>query len=51
MQRLSCLRYISLFLLLVQSQISYAQLPPNQPEQDCFGALPICNDIYIQTDC
>ncbi|MEO1448990.1 MAG: PKD domain-containing protein, partial [Bacteroidota bacterium] len=29
---------------------SWAQLPPNQPEQDCFGALSICQDVYIQTD-
>ncbi|MEM7656553.1 MAG: PKD domain-containing protein [Bacteroidota bacterium] len=25
-----------------------AQLPPNQPEQDCFLALPVCQDIYVQ---
>ncbi|MEM6800750.1 MAG: PKD domain-containing protein [Bacteroidota bacterium] len=27
-----------------------AQLPPRQPEQDCFGALSICQDIYFQAD-
>ncbi|GAB4405517.1 MAG: hypothetical protein OHK0039_06600 [Bacteroidia bacterium] len=26
----------------------YAQLPPNQPEQDCFAALSVCQDIYVQ---
>ncbi|MEL6676395.1 MAG: PKD domain-containing protein [Bacteroidota bacterium] len=26
----------------------WAQLPPNQPEQDCFNALPVCQDIYFQ---
>lgn len=27
-----------------------AQLPPRQPEQDCFGALSICQDVYFQPD-
>ena len=26
----------------------FAQLPPNQPEQDCFNAIPVCNAIYNQ---
>ncbi|MDX2286430.1 MAG: PKD domain-containing protein [Bacteroidia bacterium] len=26
----------------------FAQLPPNQPEQDCFGAISICQDVYVQ---
>lgn len=27
-----------------------AQLPPNQPEQDCFNAIPVCQNIYSQTN-
>lgn len=30
--------------------ISWAQLPPNQPEQDCFSAIPVCQDIYTQNN-
>ena len=26
----------------------WAQLPPNQPEQDCFNAIPVCQNVYIQ---
>ena len=26
----------------------YGQLPGNQPEQDCIGAIPVCQDIFIQ---
>ena len=29
---------------------AWAQLPPNQPEQDCFAALPVCQDIFVQTE-
>ncbi|TAE50753.1 MAG: PKD domain-containing protein [Bacteroidetes bacterium] len=25
-----------------------AQLPPNQPEQDCINALPVCQNIFTQ---
>jgi|GEM_PF-1495848 len=27
---------------------AFAQLPPNQPEQDCPNAIPVCQDIYVQ---
>jgi len=27
-----------------------AQLPPNQPEQDCFSAIPVCQDVYVQNN-
>ncbi|MCB0843233.1 MAG: PKD domain-containing protein [Bacteroidetes bacterium] len=27
---------------------AFAQLPPNQPEQDCINALSICQDVYFQ---
>ena len=27
-----------------------AQLPPNQPEQDCIAAIPVCQDTYVQTN-
>lgn len=50
MKTTSGFSYIFFSLLLLHSLPGFAQLPPNQPEQDCFGALPICNDIYIQTE-
>lgn len=50
MRKLFSFRHTILSLLLIQFATVYGQLPPNQPEQDCFGALPICNNIYIQTD-
>lgn len=29
---------------------AWAQLPPDQPEQDCFFAIPVCQDIYVQNN-
>jgi gliding motility-associated-like protein len=26
----------------------FAQLPPNQPEQDCPNAIPVCQNTYVQ---
>ncbi|MEL6592229.1 MAG: Ig-like domain-containing protein, partial [Bacteroidota bacterium] len=26
----------------------WAQLPPNQPEQDCVNALPVCQNVFVQ---
>lgn len=26
----------------------FAQLPPNQIEQDCIGAIPVCQNVYTQ---
>ncbi len=40
--------WVSLLLLLANPL--HAQLPPNQPEQDCFFAIPVCQDTYIQTN-
>lgn len=28
----------------------WAQLPPNQPEQDCINALSVCQDIFVQSN-
>jgi len=28
--------------------VLFAQLPPNQPEQDCPNALPVCQNIFVQ---
>ena len=36
------------FCFLIQGL--QAQLPPNQPEQDCIGAIPVCQNIYVQTN-
>lgn len=40
----------SSFLLFICSWAvsAFAQLPPNQPEQDCFSALSVCQDVYVQ---
>ena len=27
-----------------------AQLPPGQPEQDCIGAIPVCQNLFVQTN-
>ena len=40
------LLFLAFGLLLGQS--AYAQLPPLQPEQDCFSALSICQYSYTQ---
>lgn len=32
----------------IMAQPAYAQLPPNQPEQDCSNAIPVCQNIYSQ---
>lgn len=42
-------------LLLLGSMLAtplgaWAQLPPNQPEQDCISALPVCQDIFVQSN-
>ena len=41
----------SLFILLIlfgDFLVLSAQLPPNQPEQDCINAIPICGDLYTE---
>ncbi len=45
MRTLTC----CLVLMLVCST-AWAQLPPNQPEQDCFNAIPLCQDTYFQAN-
>ncbi|TAE59580.1 MAG: hypothetical protein EAZ89_02365, partial [Bacteroidetes bacterium] len=37
-------------VFFADSQRLFAQLPPNQPEQDCFGAIPICQNTYFQAN-
>lgn len=42
-------RIIAFCLLLGMLPLSsQAQLPPHQPEQDCFNAIPLCQDTYFQ---
>ena len=36
-------------LLLIPAKV-WGQLPPNQPEQDCINALPVCQNIFDQTN-
>jgi hypothetical protein len=46
MQRL---RLILPYLFLLGTALpAWAQLPPNQPEQDCINALPVCQNTFIQ---
>ena len=46
MQRL---RLVLPYLLLLGTCLpAWAQLPPNQPEQDCINALPVCQNAFIQ---
>ncbi|MEO0898259.1 MAG: PKD domain-containing protein [Bacteroidota bacterium] len=37
-------------LFLFGSTTVFAQLPPNQPEQDCFSAIPVCLDLFTQAN-
>lgn len=42
-------RSVTLWILILLALPSlFAQLPPNQPEQDCFGAIPLCQNTYFQ---
>ncbi|MEM6764365.1 MAG: PKD domain-containing protein [Bacteroidota bacterium] len=43
----TCILLVLLFLITISVR---AQLPPNQPEQDCFSAIPVCQDIYVQNN-
>lgn len=44
--------FCTLFLVAIFAPIAVqAQpLPPNQPEQDCINAIPVCQGIYVQTN-
>lgn len=43
------LRLVLPILFLLGSSLPVlAQLPPNQPEQDCINALPVCQNTFIQ---
>ena len=42
------LRFAGITWLLLVVLALHAQLPPNQPEQDCFNAIPLCQDTYFQ---
>ncbi|MDX2286987.1 MAG: Ig-like domain-containing protein, partial [Bacteroidia bacterium] len=37
-------------MVMIWSLPAWAQLPPNQPEQDCINALPVCQNIYTQAN-
>jgi gliding motility-associated-like protein len=41
---------IALFILgsFLFPGLVYGQLPPNQPEQDCINALPVCQNVFVQ---
>lgn len=41
---------LCLFIMFSSSSLYAQPLPPLQPEQDCIGALPICQTTIIQTN-
>ncbi|MEM9932271.1 MAG: PKD domain-containing protein [Bacteroidota bacterium] len=44
-------RKLLVFLWLVGNiSFLFAQLPPNQPEQDCFNAIPVCSPVFVQAN-
>lgn len=38
---------IAIHLILIFATVGFAQVPT---EQDCLGAIPVCQDIYVQED-
>ncbi|RMG20059.1 MAG: PKD domain-containing protein, partial [Bacteroidetes bacterium] len=46
------IRYFSTFLFLCWPfwQVFAQTLPPLQPEQDCINAIPVCQNVYVQTN-
>ncbi len=51
MLRIICWVGLSVFIqMMFGPDRVVAQLPPNQPEQDCINAIPICLDTIIQND-
>jgi gliding motility-associated-like protein len=46
----STLHSLLLFSLALFPLGLLAQLPPLQPEQDCINALPVCQNIFTQTN-
>jgi gliding motility-associated-like protein len=38
-------RLLLVFILLSTASSLWAQLPPNQPEQDCINAIAVCEDV------
>ncbi|MEM7368204.1 MAG: PKD domain-containing protein [Bacteroidota bacterium] len=44
--------FCTLFLVAIFAPVSVSAqaLPPNQPEQDCINAIPVCQGIYVQTN-
>ncbi|MEM9985396.1 MAG: PKD domain-containing protein, partial [Bacteroidota bacterium] len=45
---LKFIRFSLCYCLLGMGGFLWGQLPPNQPEQDCFNAIPLCQDTYFQ---
>jgi len=42
-------RLSTLIIVLIHCwTLCHAQQPPNRPEQDCFSAIPVCQDIFRQ---
>ena len=42
--------YFLLLLLFCPIALLGQALPPNQPEQDCFNAIPVCQAVYVQNN-
>ncbi|MCI4667104.1 MAG: PKD domain-containing protein [Bacteroidia bacterium] len=39
-----------IFLLLLVKMNALAQYPPNQPQQDCINAIPVCDSIIYESN-
>lgn len=39
-----------IFLLLIWKVNVFAQFPPNQPQQDCIHAIPVCDSIVYESN-
>ncbi|MDX2247668.1 MAG: hypothetical protein SF052_12865, partial [Bacteroidia bacterium] len=42
------LRFTLSLLSVFLCRTAFAQLPANQPEQDCINALPVCQNVFVQ---
>ncbi|WNJ21326.1 PKD domain-containing protein [Pontibacter sp. G13] len=43
-------RWLLMVAALILGPNLWAQLPANQPEQDCFGALAVCQSVFTQAN-
>ncbi len=39
------MKYLFIFIFIIESLLTFAQIPN---DQDCLGAIPVCQEIYVQ---